>query len=185
MLEDVISELSGKLEKTIEAFKRDLSRIRTGRANLAILEPIRVSYYGSMTPLNQIASISVQDARLIVIKPWDKSIMGEIEKAINISEIGLTPQNDGELVRLPIPALTEERRKELVKQTKKLAENARIASRNQRRDSNDFLKELEKSSEISEDEKKRGLDRVQKETDRAIAKIDEVLIAKEKEIMEI
>ncbi len=185
MLEDIVGELRSKMEKTIEAFRRDLGRIRTGRANLAILEPVKVSYYGTMTPLNQVASLSIPDARLIIIKPWDKSVIGEIEKAINTSEVGLTPQNDGEVIRLPIPALTEERRKDLVKQTKKLAEGARVAVRNQRRDTNDFLKELEKSSEISEDDKKRGLERIQKETDRATAKIDDILVAKEKEIMEI
>ena len=185
MVDDVIAELQDNQNKTLEAFKRELNRVRTGRANLAVLEPVRVEYYGSKVPLNQVASISIPDARLIAIKPWDKSSIPEIEKAINIAEIGLTPQNDGELVRLPIPSLTEERRKELVKQTKKLAENAKVGVRNHRRDSNDFLKEAEKGKDISEDDKKHGLERIQKQTDKAIEKIDEILANKEKEIMEV
>ncbi len=185
MVDDVIAELQDNQNKTLEAFKRELSRVRTGRANLAVLEPVRVEYYGSKVPLNQVASISIPDARLIAIKPWDKSTIPEIEKAINIAEIGLTPQNDGELVRLPIPALTEERRRELVKGTKKLAENAKVGVRNHRRDSNDFLKEAEKGKDISEDDKKRGLERIQKQTDKSIEKIDEILAEKEKEIMEV
>jgi ribosome recycling factor len=185
MVDDVISELQDNQKKAVEAFKRDLSRVRTGRANMAVLEPVRVEYYGSKVPLNQVASLSIPDARLIVIKPWDKSTIPEIEKGINIAEIGLTPQNDGELVRLPIPALTEERRRELVKQTKKLAETVKVSVRNHRREANDFLKEAEKSKDISEDEKKRGLERTQKETDKVIVKIDEILAEKEKEIMEV
>ncbi|MBW1870711.1 MAG: ribosome recycling factor [Deltaproteobacteria bacterium] len=185
MIEDVIKELIDAVTKATEAFKRDLSRVRTGRANLAILDSVKVAYYGSNVPLNQVASVSIPDARLILIKPWEKSTIPDIEKAINVAEIGLTPQNDGEVVRLPIPALTEERRKELVKQTKKLTESAKVSVRNHRRDSNDFLKELEKSKEISEDDKKRGLDLTQKETDKAVAKIDEIFAEKEKEIMEI
>ncbi|MBW1807814.1 MAG: ribosome recycling factor [Deltaproteobacteria bacterium] len=185
MIEDVIKELIDAVTKATEAFKRDLSRVRTGRANLAILDSVKVAYYGSNVPLNQVASVSIPDARLILIKPWEKSTIPDIEKAINVAEIGLTPQNDGEVVRLPIPALTEERRKELVKQTKKLNESAKVSVRNHRRDSNDFLKELEKSKEISEDDKKRGLDLTQKETDKAVAKIDEIFAEKEKEIMEI
>lgn len=185
MIDDVIKELTDNVTKAIEAFKRDLSRVRTGRANLAVLDSIKVAYYGSNVPLNQVASVSIPDARLIMIKPWEKSTIPDIEKAINVAEIGLTPQNDGEVVRLPIPTLTEERRRELAKQTKKLAESAKVSVRNHRRDSNDFLKELEKSKEISEDDKKRGLDRTQKETDKAVAKIDEIFAEKEKEIMEI
>ena len=185
MVEDVIKELKDNQAKAIEAYQRELNRVRTGRANLAVLEPVRVDYYGNKSPLNQVASVSVPDARLIVIKPWDKSTLPEIEKAINIAEIGLTPQNDGEVIRLPIPTLTEERRKDLVKQTHRMAESAKVSLRNHRRDSNDFLKELEKSSEISEDEKKRGLERIQKETDASVSKIDEIIAEKEKEIMEV
>jgi len=185
MVEDVIKELKENQAKAIDAFKRELGRVRTGRANLAVLDPVRVEYYGTKSPLNQVASLSIPDARLIVIKPWDKSTLPEIEKAINIAEIGLTPQSDGEVIRLPIPTLTEERRRDLVKQTHKMAENAKVSLRNHRRDSNDFLKELEKSSEISEDDKKRGLDRIQKETDAAVSQIDQILSEKEKEIMEV
>ena len=162
-----------------------MSRVRTGRANLAILEPVRVQYYGSRAPLNQVASLSIPEARLIVIKPWEKSMLPEIEKAINTAEIGLTPQSDGEVVRLPIPALTEERRKELTRQCRKMAEAAKVSIRNHRREANDMLKELEKDKEISEDDKKRGLERTQKETDKAVASIDEILEKKEKEILEI
>jgi ribosome recycling factor len=185
MIEDVIKDLKENLAKAIEAFKRELGRVRTGRANLAVLEPVRVEYYGSKVPLNQVASVSIPDARLIIIKPWEKAVITEIEKAINVAEIGLTPQSDGEVVRLPIPSLTEERRKDLVKQTRKLAEGAKVSVRNHRRDGNDFLKELEKSKDISEDDKKRGLERTQKETDAAVAEIDEILAEKEKEIMEV
>jgi ribosome recycling factor len=185
MIEDALKELKDKQAKAIEAFKKELGRVRTGRANLAVLEPVRVSYYGSKVPLNQVATVSVPDARLIVIKPWDKSMLQEIEKAVNLAEIGLTPQSDGEVVRLPIPSLTEERRKDLVKQTRKMSEEAKVSLRNIRRDSNEFVKELKDESEISEDDMKRGLDRVQKETDESIKKIDSILADKEKEIMEV
>jgi len=185
MIADVVKELKENQGKAVDAFKRELSRIRTGRANLAILEPVRVEYYGSKVPLNQVASLSVPDARLIVIKPWEKSSIPEIEKAINVAEIGLTPQNDGEVVRLPIPSLTEERRKDLVKQSRRLAENAKVSLRNHRRDSNDFLKELEKNKDISEDDKKRGLEQTQVATDESVSRIDEILAEKEKEIMEV
>ena len=185
MVEDVLKELKDKQAKAIDSFKKELVRVRTGRANLALLDPVRVSYYGSKVPLNQIATASIPDARLIIIKPWDKSVIPEIEKAINLAEIGLTPQSDGEVVRLPIPVLTGERRADLVKQAKKLAEAAKVALRNLRRESNEFLKELEKGSEISEDDKTRGMERVQKDTDDSIARIDSVLVEKEKEIMEV
>lgn len=185
MVDDVIEELRSNQNKAIEALKRDLSRVRTGRANLALLEPVRVQYYGSRVPLNQVASLSIPDARLIVIKPWEKAMIPEIEKAINTAEIGLTPQNDGEVVRLPIPALTEERRKELTRQCRKMAEAAKVSIRNHRRDANDMLKEMEKDKDISEDEKKRGLERIQKETDKTVASIDEIVEQKEKEILEI
>jgi ribosome recycling factor len=185
MLDDALKELKDKQAKAIEAFKKELSRVRTGRANLAVLEPVRVSYYGSKVPLNQVSTVSVPDARLIVVKPWERSMIQEIEKAINQAEIGLTPQSDGEVVRLPIPSLTEERRKDLAKQTRKMSEEAKVSLRNIRRDSNEFIKELKDESEISEDDMKRGLDRVQKETDEAIKKIDSILAEKEKEIMEV
>ncbi len=185
MIDDVLGELKQNGDKTIDAFNRELARVRTGRASLAVLEPVKVNYYGSKVPLNQVASVSVPDARLIVIKPWEKTLIPEIEKAINVAEIGLTPQNDGEVVRLPIPSLTEERRKELVKQVKRMAEDAKVRMRNHRRDANDLLKDLEKNSDISEDDKKKGLDLVQKATDETISRIDSILSEKEKEIMEV
>ena len=185
MIDDVLGELKANGEKTIDSFNRELARVRTGRASLAILEPVKVNYYGSKVPLNQVASVSVPDARLIVIKPWEKTIITDIEKAINVAEIGLTPQNDGEVVRLPIPSLTEERRKELVKQVRRMGEDAKVRMRNHRRDANDFLKELEKNSDISEDDKKKGLDLVQKATDDTITRLESILSDKEKEIMEV
>ncbi|MBW2701509.1 MAG: ribosome recycling factor [Deltaproteobacteria bacterium] len=185
MVDDVVNELKDSLSKAIEAFRMELSRVRTGRANLAILDPVRVDYYGSRVPLSQAATVSVPDARLILIKPWDKSLIAEIEKAINLAEIGLTPQNDGEVVRLPIPALTEERRKDLAKQTRRMTEESKVRIRGHRRDANDMLKEFEKSSEITEDDKKRGLDRVQKEVDRAVLQVDAIQEEKEKEILEV
>jgi len=172
MIDDVIKDLTENQNKAIDAFKRELGRVRTGRANLAVLEPVR-------------AALSILDARQIVIKPWEKAVIQDIEKAIHIAEIGLNPQSDGEVIRLPIPSLTEERRRELVKQCRRLSENAKVSIRNHRRDGNEFLKELEKSKDISEDDRKRGSDRIQKETDKAIEKIGEVFSEKEKEIMEV
>ena len=185
MINDLIKDLTENQNKAIDAFKRELGRVRTGRANLAVLESVRVEYYGSKVPLNQVASLSIPDARQIVIKPWEKAVIQDIEKAIHVAEIGLNPQSDGEIIRLPIPGLTEERRRELVKQCRKLSENAKVSIRNHRRDGNEFLKELEKSKDISEDGKKRGFDRIQKETDKAIEKIGEIFSEKEKEIMEV
>jgi ribosome recycling factor len=185
MIDDVMDELKGKSEKAVEAFERELSRVRTGRANLAVLDPVRVIYYGSKVPLNQVATVSIPEARMIVIKPWEKNVIPDIEKAINVAEIGLTPQNDGEVIRLPVPALTEERRKELVRMVRRMGEDAKVRVRNHRREANDFLKELEKSSDISEDDKKRGQERVQKATDATIANLSSLLENKEKEIMEV
>ncbi|RME23790.1 MAG: ribosome recycling factor [Deltaproteobacteria bacterium] len=185
MVDEVIEQLKQNQAKAIEAFERELARVRTGRANLALLEPVRVQYYGARVPLNQVASVSIPEARLIVIKPWEKSMIPEIEKAINTAEIGLTPQSDGEVVRIPIPPLTEERRKELIKQCRRMAEAARVNVRNHRRDANDKVKQLEKDKQISEDDRQRGMERIQKETDAAVARVDELLEKKEKEIMEI
>ena len=185
MVDDVIEELRNNQNKAIEAFKRDLSRVRTGRANLAILEPVRVQYYGSRAPLNQVASLSIPEARLIVIKPWEKSMLPEIEKAINTAEIGLTPQSDGEVVRLPIPALTEERRKELVKHLHHITEDHRVAVRNIRREAIDDLREFEKEKLVSEDEMYRGRENIQELTDRYVERVDEIGKAKEAELLEI
>jgi ribosome recycling factor len=185
MLNDVIKELQAGLEKGIEAFKRDLSKVRTGRANLAILDGVRVDYYGTPTPLNQIASLNVADPRLITIKPWERSLIPEIEKAIRSGQLGLNPSSDGEVVRLPMPALTQERRQELVKLVKKMAEEGKVALRAARRDGNEMLKGLLKDGGITEDDERNGLKKVQETTDKAVAKVDEILAKKESEILEV
>ena len=185
MLNDVLKDLRASLDKGIESFKRDLTKVRTGRANLAILDGVRVDYYGTMTPLNQVASCNVADPRLITIKPWERSLIPEIEKSIRASQLGLNPNSDGEMVRLPMPALTQERRQDLVKQVKKMAEEGKVALRAARRDSNEMLKELLKDGGITEDDERNGLKKVQETTDKAVAKIDEILAKKEGEILEV
>jgi ribosome recycling factor len=185
MMNDVIKELQVDLEKGIDGFKRELTKVRTGRANLAILDAIRVDYYGTPTPLVQVSSMNVADARLITIKPWEKSLIPEIEKAVRAAQLGLNPSSDGEIVRLPMPPLTEERRKELVKVVKKMAEEAKVALRGGRRDANEMLKELLKDKSITEDEEKGGLKKVQDATDGAITKVDEIVAKKEREILEV
>src|SRR5688572_11093758 len=154
MVNDVLKDLQASLEKGIESFKRDLAKVRTGRANLAILDGIKVDYYGTPTPLNQVASLNVPDARLITVKPWEKTLIPEIEKSIRAAQLGLNPNSDGEIVRVPTPALTEERRKELVKVVKKMSEEAKVALRAARRDANEMLKEFLKDKQITEDEEK-------------------------------
>jgi ribosome recycling factor len=173
------------MKRAIEAFQRDLSRVRTGRANLSLLDGIRVDYYGTPTPLNQVASLNVADARLITIKPWEKNMIPIIEKAVRSSDLGLNPVADSELVRLPIPPLTQERRKDLVKQIKKMTEDARVAVRGARRDANDMLKEAEKDGDVTEDAAKAGSKKIQDLTDRYIEQVDEVAGKKEKEILEV
>ena len=185
MVNDVLKELQANLDKAIEALKKDLGKVRTGRASVSILDGIRVDYYGTPTPLNQVASLNVPDPRLITIKPWEKSLIPEIEKTIRSSQLGLNPSSDGEIVRLPMPPLTEERRKELVKLTKKMAEDAKVALRGARRDANEMLKDFQKDKEITEDEEKQGLKRVQDATDAAVGKVDEIVAKKEKEILEV
>jgi len=185
MLNDVLKDLQASLDKGIEAFKRDLTKVRTGRANLAILDGVRVDYYGTMTPLNQVASCNVADPRLITIKPWERSLIPEIEKSIRAAQLGLNPNSDGEMVRLPMPALTQERRQELVKLVKKMAEEGKVALRAARRDSNEMLKELLKDGGITEDDERNGLKKVQETMDKAVAKIDEILAKKEGEILEV
>jgi ribosome recycling factor len=185
MLEEVYEEVERKMERSIEALRKDLSRIRTGRASLALLDGISVDYYGTATALNQMATLAVPESRLITIQPWDKTQIGPIEKAIQRSDLGLTPTNDGTLIRLSIPPLTADRRKDLVKQVKKVGEESKIALRNVRREGNDMLKSLEKDKLVSEDDWRRGQDQVQKITDRYIAQIDEILQSKEHEVMEV
>lgn len=184
MLDEVFEDLKDRMEKTIAALERDLKKVRTGRASASLLDGIRVEYYGTPTPLNQVASVSVPEARLIMIQPWDNQIIGDIEKAILKSELGLTPMNDGKIIRISIPPLSEERRRDLVKVVKKMAEDNKVAVRNVRRDANDMLKDLKKDKEISEDDQFRAQDEVQKVTDDFIKKIDVVIEGKEKEIME-
>ena len=181
----VMEQTKDRMEKAIGAYSRELASIRAGRANASLLDRISVEYYGAPTPLNQMAGISVPEARLLVIQPYDKTTLGDIEKAIMKSDIGIQPTNDGTIIRLAIPALTEERRKELVKLVKKEAEEAKVAIRNVRRDANDDFKKLEKNGEITEDELRRTGEDVQKLTDANIEKIDEIAKAKENEIMEI
>ncbi|EPY10031.1 MULTISPECIES: ribosome recycling factor [Paenibacillus] len=173
-----------RMEKAIAALKRELATLRAGRATPALLDRVQVEYYGAMTPVNQLANISTPDPRTLMIQPWDKSSLSDIERAIMKSDLGLTPANDGSMIRLAIPALTEERRAELVKHTKKFGEEAKVAVRNIRRDANDDIKKLEKT-DISEDESRRHQEDIQKTTDKYIAEVDKVLVAKEKEIMEV
>jgi len=177
--------LVDKMDKTIETFKKDLAAIRTGRASLSIFEGITVNYYGSPTPINQVATMAIPESRLITIQPWDPKLLPDIEKAIQRSDLGLNPSNDGKIIRIAIPPLTEERRKQLVKQVHKRAEEARVSIRNIRRDGNEGIKKLEKEKHISEDESKRAIEEIQKLTDSYIKKVDEVLSHKEKEIMEV
>jgi ribosome recycling factor len=173
------------MKKSIETLDRELMGIRTGKANPGLLEGVRVMYYGQTVPLKQVASIAVPEPRLITIQPWEKSLVSEIDKAIRASELGLNPQVEGTLIRLPIPPLTEERRKELVKVVKKYGEETRVAVRNVRRDANERFKKLEKDHKISEDEMHARVEEVQKMTDRYVKQVDEVIVAKEKEIMEV
>ncbi len=173
-----------RMEKSIAALKDEFNAIRTGRASASLFDKVRVDYYGTPTPLNQVATISVPEARSVVIQPFDKSLIGEIEKAIQKSELGLNPSNDGKLIRIAIPPLTAERRKELVKQAKATAENSRVAIRNIRRDGNDELKKMQKDSKLTEDELKAAEEALQKSTDKFIADINKLLEAKEKEITE-
>ncbi|QCR31828.1 ribosome recycling factor [Lysinibacillus sp. SGAir0095] len=185
MPKQVLAQAKDKMDKSISAFSRELASIRAGRANASLLDRISVDYYGAPTPINQLAGVSVPEARLLVIQPYDKSILGEIEKAIMKSDIGITPTNDGNVIRLTIPALTEERRKELVKVVSKEAESAKVAIRNVRRDANDDLKKLEKNGDITEDDLRGFTDDIQKLTDDYIVKVDQVAKDKEKEILSV
>jgi ribosome recycling factor len=185
MLELVYTDAEERMQKVIAAFQRELATLRAGRATPALLDRIEVEYYGTATPLNQLAGVTAPEPRLLVIQPWDKQSLGEIEKAIMKSDLGLTPNSDGSVIRLAIPMLTEERRKELVRFVRKKAEEAKVSIRNIRRDSNDEIKKLEKSSDITEDERKIGLDQVQEITDKKIAEIDDTLAVKEKEMLEV
>lgn len=184
-MEALFKDTGGKMARSIEAFRKELGKIRTGRASFSLVDGIKVDYYGTPTPLQQVGTLAVPESRMITVTPWDAKMVGPIEKAIQSSGLGLNPSNDGKIVRIPIPPLTEERRKDLVKVVRKMAEDGRIAVRNIRREAIDRIKESEKKKEISEDELKRWQDRIQKETDGYVKKIDEILKAKEQEIMEV
>lgn len=179
------TEMKQKLEKALEALRGEFAKLRTGRASIALLDGVRVECYGSQMPLNQVATLSVLESRTIVVAPWDKGVMGEIEKAIQKSDLGLQPVNDGKAIRIHIPPLTEERRKDLAKIGKRVAEEARVSVRNGRRDANEAVKKLQKDGKISEDDLKKWEQEVQKMTDQSIAQVDSMLAHKEKEIMEI
>jgi ribosome recycling factor len=182
--QDVFAETSQRMQKTLDTLKKDLSRIRTGRASPALLDGLTVDYYGSPMPINQVANISIPDARMVVVQPWEKSMLSPIEKAIQAAGLGLNPQSDGNMLRLPIPPLSEERRAELFKNCKRTGEENKVAIRNVRRDANEKLKKAEKDKEMTQDEGKKAGEEIQKLTDGFIKKVDEILVAKEKEIME-
>jgi ribosome recycling factor len=184
-IDQVKAESKTRMKKTIEDLSREISSIRTGRASLSILDSVRVDYYGTPSPLSQVANLSIPEPTLILIQPWDTSQISSIEKAILGSDLGLNPSNDGKVIRLQIPALTEERRKDLVKHLHNIVEQHRVAARNVRRDANEVLKKLLKDKKISEDEQRRSQDETQKLTDEAIAELDKIGKAKEHEIMEI
>jgi len=184
MIESIYEETQERMSKSETALRNELKRVRTGRASLSLLDGIRVDYYGTMTPLNQMSSLSIPESRLITIQPWDVSMIKEIEKAILKSDLGLTPSSDGKIIRISIPPLTEERRKELVKVVNKICEEHKVAIRNIRRDSNELIKSLKKDGEISEDDAFRAQDQVQKITDESIKLIDDIYKEKEKEILD-
>ncbi|MEW8977261.1 MAG: ribosome recycling factor [Symbiobacterium sp.] len=185
MTKEIIKDAEERMKKAVELFRQDLAGMRAGRATPALLEKVRVEAYGSPVPVNNVATIEVPDPRTLVIKPWDRSLIKAIERAINASDLGLTPVNDGVVIRLNVPPMTEERRKELVKVVHKRTEEQRVAIRNIRRDANDQIKKMEKDKAISEDESRRAQDEVQKLTDRYIKESEQVMAAKEKEIMEV
>ena len=184
-MNDLIKNFNDKADKTIALLREDLNTVRAGRANPAILDKVSADYYGTMTPRKSLANISVPDPRTLMISPFDVTCISAVEKAINEANLGLNPSNDGKVIRLSIPQLTEERRKELTKTTKKMSEDAKVAVRNLRRDANDAAKKMEKDGDITEDDLKKGLDRIQKTTDDIIKRIDEIIANKDKEILEV
>jgi ribosome recycling factor len=184
MIDSIYQDTQEKMEKVIAALKKDLKRVRTGRASLSLLDGIKVDYYGTLTPINQLATLAVPESRLITIQPWDATVIKEIEKAILRSDLGLTPSSDGKIVRIAVPPLTEQRRKELVKVVHKICEEYKVSVRSIRRDANEMVKELKKDSEISEDDAFASQDKIQKITDEHIRLVDESYKEKEKEILE-
>lgn len=183
--DSVVSAMAQSMDKGIQSLKSELAKVRTGRASTALVDTVHVDYYGSAVPLNQVANITTPDARTIQVSPWEAGTLGSIEKAILAANLGLTPQSDGKVIRIPLPPLTEERRKEMVKLVKKMGEEAKVAVRNHRRDGNEEVKKQEKAKALSEDDAKKAMDLVQKKTDEKIAEIDKVIQGKEKEILTI
>ena len=185
MSKAVLDGMSQTMEKTLQALKGDLAKVRTGRASVTLLDHVHVDYYGSNVPLSQVANLTTPDARTIQVSPWENGMVGAIEKAILAANLGFTPQSDGKVIRIPLPALTEERRKDMVKLIKKMGEESKVALRNQRRDANEEVKKLEKGKSLSEDEAKKWVDQIQKKTDEKVTEIDKVVAQKEKEVMTI
>ncbi len=185
MSKAVLDSMAEQMDKGIQSLKGELAKVRTGRASTALVDPVHVNYYGSSVPLNQVANVTTPDARTIQVSPWEGGMIGAIEKAILAANLGLTPQSDGKVIRIPLPAMTEERRKEMVKLVKKMGEESKIAIRNHRRDANEELKKQEKAKSLSEDDVKKALDLVQKKTDEKIVEVDKVISSKEKEILTI
>ena len=185
MSTEVLEQMKQEMESTLDSLRVEFAKVRTGRASTSIIEGVKVEYYGSPTPLNQLSSLSAPEPRLLVVQPYEKSIIGDVEKAIYQADLGLTPVNDGKVIRVPIPELTEERRKEFVRKIRKSAEDYRVSMRNHRRDANDYLKEMQKDKEITEDELHAAQDRVQKATNEYIEKLDHVLKLKEDELMSV
>lgn len=183
--DDAVKFLQDSVKKSIEALKQQMTKIRTGRANAAMLDGVRVNFYGTPTPLAQTAAVAVPEPRLITVKPWDKSVLRDIEKALLEANLGLTPQNDGEIIRLPIPVLTEQRRKDIAKQVKSTGEDHKVAIRKARQEANDKIKTLLKDKVITEDDKKRSEEKIQKETDSGITQVEDVVAKKEKEVLEV
>ena len=185
MIAEIRKTTEQKMQKSIEALKSDLAKVRTGRAHTGLLDHVQVEYYGSMVPVNQVAGISLLDARTIGVQPWEKPMFAKVEKAIRDSDLGLNPSNQGDIIRVPMPALTEERRRELIKVVRHEGETAKVAIRNQRRDANNHLKDATKDKEISEDDERRAQDDVQKLTDRYVAEVDRMLAQKEQELLQV
>ncbi|BDG03866.1 ribosome recycling factor [Anaeromyxobacter oryzae] len=183
--DDILKDLNDRIAKTLDQLRHDLSAVRTGRASLHLLDNVKVDYYGTPTPLNQVATLSVPEARLIMVKPWEKNMIPVIEKAIRDANLGVNPMSDKDLVRVPIPPLTEERRKEIVKQVKHKGEEHKIAIRNERRDAKELIEASEKDGDIAADDAKKALEKMQKATDDGVKKIDEIVAAKEKDVMQV
>lgn len=185
MSKAILDSMNQHMDKAIQSLKAELAKVRTGRASTALVDPVHVDYYGSSVPINQVANVTTPDARTIQIVPWEGGIIGAIEKAILAANIGLTPQNDGKVIRIPLPPMTEERRKEMVKLVKKMGEDSKVAIRNHRRDGNEEVKKQEKAKVLSEDDAKKAMDLIQKKTDEKVAEVDKVITGKEKEILTV